>query len=362
MVLTKGSLLLVPTMALHGAVLIFLFAPLHETIHRTAFRSRWLNDTVAFFCGLSLLLPPEYFRAFHFAHHRYTQDPARDPELAGGCRPASRGAWLLHLTGFPYWTWQARVLARHAFGRVNEPFLTPAAGRRVVREARVVIAVYGAFIAASVASGSPLLLLLWVGPALFGQPWLRAFLAAEHMLCPELPDMAVNTRTTLTYAWHVLVVYLAAWVDGHFGPYGDLGRSAIAIVCVGLLALPAVLIEWRELGCKGNRVLHARTKDDPTSCVRGERLLNLTRKLPEVLVRARPASARSGRQNQIGRRRFPIVTGGQLVLDSLTLGERGESCSLHCRDVNEYVLVALFRNNETVTLGGVEPLHSATSH
>ena len=138
--LTKGSLLLVPTMALHGAVLIFLFAPLHETIHRTAFRSRWLNDTVAFFCGLPLLLPPEYFRAFHFAHHRYTQDPARDPELAGGGRPASRGAWLLHLTGFPYWTWQARVLARHAFGRVNEPFLTPAAGRRVVREARVVIA------------------------------------------------------------------------------------------------------------------------------------------------------------------------------------------------------------------------------
>src|SRR5438477_7693858 len=36
-VLTKGSLLLAPTMALYGAVLIFLFAPLHETIHRTAF-------------------------------------------------------------------------------------------------------------------------------------------------------------------------------------------------------------------------------------------------------------------------------------------------------------------------------------
>ena len=59
------------------------------------------------------------------------------------------------------------------------------------------------------ASGSPLLLLLWVGPALFGQPWLRAFLAAEHMLCPELPDMAINTRTTLTsrlvrfYGWNM---------------------------------------------------------------------------------------------------------------------------------------------------------------
>src|SRR5687767_759343 len=95
-------LLLIPAMALHGAAFIFLFAPLHETIHRTAFRSRRLNDAVAFVCGLFLLLPPDYFRAFHFAHHRWTQDTTRDPELAGGGRPASRGAFLLYLSGLPY--------------------------------------------------------------------------------------------------------------------------------------------------------------------------------------------------------------------------------------------------------------------
>jgi fatty acid desaturase len=207
--LANASLLVLPAMAVHGAVLVFLFSPLHETIHRTAFRSRWLNDAVAFFCGLPLLLPPEYFRAFHFAHHRYTQDPSRDPELAGGGRPASRRAWLLHLTGLPYWTFQARILARHALGLVNEPFLSPAAGRRVVREARLVVTIYGALAAVSLASASPLALLLWVGPALLGQPWLRAFLAAEHMLCPLVPEMALNTRTTLTsrmvryYGWNM---------------------------------------------------------------------------------------------------------------------------------------------------------------
>jgi fatty acid desaturase len=64
--LARGQpLLLFLAMALHGAVLVFLFAPLHETIHRTAFRSRALNDAVAFACGLVLLLPPHYFRAFH---------------------------------------------------------------------------------------------------------------------------------------------------------------------------------------------------------------------------------------------------------------------------------------------------------
>src|SRR5688500_12643925 len=64
---------LLPAMLLHGIVLIFLFAPLHESIHWTAFRSRRLNDAVAWAWGALLLLPPAYFRAFHFAHHRHTQ-------------------------------------------------------------------------------------------------------------------------------------------------------------------------------------------------------------------------------------------------------------------------------------------------
>ncbi len=35
---------LVPALVVHGVVLIFLFSPLHECVHRTAFASRALND------------------------------------------------------------------------------------------------------------------------------------------------------------------------------------------------------------------------------------------------------------------------------------------------------------------------------
>ncbi|HZE34992.1 MAG TPA: hypothetical protein VE482_00720, partial [Candidatus Eisenbacteria bacterium] len=35
-----------PLMVAHGYVLAFLFCAFHETAHRTAFRSRWLNLTV----------------------------------------------------------------------------------------------------------------------------------------------------------------------------------------------------------------------------------------------------------------------------------------------------------------------------
>ena len=76
-----GSWWLLPALVLHGGVLVFLFCALHEGVHRTPFASRWLNDAVAWIVGALLMLPAGYFRLFHFAHHRFTQDPARDPEL-----------------------------------------------------------------------------------------------------------------------------------------------------------------------------------------------------------------------------------------------------------------------------------------
>ena len=78
---TYASLLVVVTLPLYAALLIFLFAALHETIHFTVFKTRWMNDLVAAPIGFLLLLPFQYFRAFHYVHHRHTQNPELDPEL-----------------------------------------------------------------------------------------------------------------------------------------------------------------------------------------------------------------------------------------------------------------------------------------
>src|SRR4029077_20245710 len=40
--------------------------------------------------------------------------------------------------------------------------------------------------------------LYWIGPQLFGQPPLRAYLLAEHTGCTHDRDGLTNTRTTLT--------------------------------------------------------------------------------------------------------------------------------------------------------------------
>jgi fatty acid desaturase len=194
---------LLPAVLFHGIGLIFLFAPLHETVHRTAFKSRWLNDGIAFAIGLLLILPREYFRAFHFAHHRHTQDPARDPEL-GSPRPATRGQWLLYVSGLPYWRWQIQGLITRAFGRVGEDFYgNDAQRRKVVFESRLVIANYVVVLLASLFFGSDLAWRYWLLPALLGQPFLRLYLLAEHWGCPLSPanspiTMLLRSRTTYT--------------------------------------------------------------------------------------------------------------------------------------------------------------------
>ena len=205
--LAHGTLWLWPAMALHGVVLIFLFTPLHECIHRTAFKTRALNEAVAFVIGVLILLPREYFRAFHFAHHRFTQDPARDPELATS-KPVNLRQWLWQVSGMPYWIAQTRGTVEHAFGRAPETFYKDERQRRaVITEARIVLAIYAVVAIASVATGSMAALLYWVIPALLGQPALRLYLMAEHGLCPLVPDMLENTRTTYTNA----VVRALAW-------------------------------------------------------------------------------------------------------------------------------------------------------
>ncbi|MHA1152796.1 MAG: fatty acid desaturase [Alphaproteobacteria bacterium] len=191
-----GTLWLAPAMLVHGVVLIFLFAPLHECIHRTAFESRALNDGLAWLCGAVMLLPPVYFRTFHFVHHRHTQDPARDPELAL-LQPDDLGRYLLRVTGLPYWRERGTTLLRHALtGRVAQPFVTARQSPAVVREARLLLLCYAGIAAASVALESWAAVLYWIAPALIGQPALRLYLLAEHTGCPFVPDMLRNSRTT----------------------------------------------------------------------------------------------------------------------------------------------------------------------
>ena len=180
-----------------GVALIFLFTLNHEAIHRTAFAAGWLNEVVTRVCALVLILPATWFRFFHFEHHRHTQDPERDPELAGTV-PATRAAWLWHVSGIPLWISAIKGLLTNAAGLNRDPFVPASARGRVQREALAMIAVYLGLLATSLWLQTAVLLWVWVIPALLGQPFLRLYLLAEHGRCAFVANMFENSRTTFT--------------------------------------------------------------------------------------------------------------------------------------------------------------------
>jgi len=203
----RDTLWAIPLVVLQGYLLAFLFNAEHETAHHTAFRSRPLNYLVGHLSGLVILLPYEYYRAFHWDHHRYTQDKERDPELQLAV-PSGRVSVILFWSGLPIWINRVKLLLRHGLlGDVTAPWVPEDKKPLIVREARLYLLAYAALIAASVAAASTLLLWLWVLPVIIGQWFLRPYQLAEHTGCDNTSNMLHNTRTTFTNTF----VHFFAW-------------------------------------------------------------------------------------------------------------------------------------------------------
>jgi len=198
--LTLDSLWLLLTLPLYAALLIFLFAPLHETIHFTVFKTRWLNNLVAAPIGFLLLLPFQYFRVFHYAHHRHTQNPELDPELLD-MKPLMRGRYWLYLSGLPTWWQSLSTIWRHAMGVVDESYIEPRHQVTIVTEARLHLGGYLLALLVAVLASSSFLWWFWILPALLGQPLLRLYLLAEHSGCDFSDNMLENSRTTYSTPW-----------------------------------------------------------------------------------------------------------------------------------------------------------------
>ena len=190
----------IPAMVLHGIVLVFLFAPMHECTHGTAFRRRRLNNVVGYLCGFLLLRSSLYFKYRHADHHTYTQDPERDPDLVP--MPGSRRSYLAEVLGAAFWPKLVGALYRSATGRYNaleRRFLPDSERGRVSTETRVLLALYVVVAAGSIATGTwGAVLTYWIVPRILGEPVLRLVRIAEHTGMEEGPDPLTNTRTTLT--------------------------------------------------------------------------------------------------------------------------------------------------------------------
>ncbi len=198
---TWGTWWVVPAMVPYALVMAFLFNPVHECSHGTAFRSRALNETVYWIACLVYMVPPTFFRYSHATHHTYTQIRGLDPDMLP--ERMTVGALLRFVAGETFWKRNLRWFLCHPFGRIaptERYFLPSGEETRVVIEARLIMAAYAAIAAVSIYAGSWMAVYLWVLPRLLGEPSMRLVRVAEHAECEEGGDLRRNTRTTRTPA------------------------------------------------------------------------------------------------------------------------------------------------------------------
>ena len=184
-------------MIAHGSFIAFLYAGLHECIHKSAFKNKKLNEFVGYFIGFVLLRSFLNGRYRHMAHHTFTQHPEKDPDKVDF--PSSYFEYLKHVTSFSVWVRIIDNLFRHSIGNINESeksYIPENEIKSLIFESRAMVAGYFIIASLSIYFNTTFFLIYWFIPRILGEPFLRLVRMVEHTGKDETADMIHNTRTS----------------------------------------------------------------------------------------------------------------------------------------------------------------------
>jgi len=170
----------------------------HECGHGTAFKTRWMNDAVYQIASFMMMRNPVTWRWSHARHHTDTIIVGRDPEIAV-MRPPDLLRLVLNFFGLLD-AWHAiGDMLRNACGNISaeeKTFIPEQEQHKVVRIARIWVAIHAATIALAAAMGSILPLMLIGLPRLYGA-WHHVLtgLLQHGGLADNVTDHRLNSRT-----------------------------------------------------------------------------------------------------------------------------------------------------------------------
>jgi len=200
--LALGTWWLVPAMLIHGTVLtVPSYAVSHECAHGTAFRSRWINETVFWISSFLYLEEPLYRRYSHTRHHTYTWHEGMDSQMPFST-PLSFGGWLAEVSGIDHVVKEARLLIAHACRRFSDrtrSFTPETELPKLTRNARFFLTGYAGIALYMIAAGHLWPLWFIVLPRLLGGPVMLLFTLIQHVEMEEnAPSILHSTRSFRT--------------------------------------------------------------------------------------------------------------------------------------------------------------------
>src|SRR5580704_887028 len=259
----------------------------HECGHRTAFKTKWMNDAVYQIACFMILREPEIWRWSHTRHHTDTIIVGRDPEIIQP-RPPDLVAMALSVFALKQGAAALRKLVIHAGGRLTDEEMTfvPDSERgKVYKVARIWLAMLAAVIAACVATRS-ILPAMYVGLPTFYGSWLTYYFGiTQHFgLAEDVTDHRLNSRTVyMNPIFRFIYWNMNYHVEHHIFPtipYHALPKLHEAVKADCPEPYPSTIAAYREI-----IPTLARQLSDPTYFVRRE-LPRTARPAPSVAVAA----------------------------------------------------------------------------
>jgi len=170
----------------------------HECGHGTAFRTAWMNDVIYQIACFCMIRNPISWRWSHARHHTDTIIIGRDPEILAMRPPAALMIAVNFFGVIDVWRGLARMML-NASGRLDPQeasYIPQSEQPKVIRVARVWLAIYAATIVLAVMLGSILPLMLIGLPRLYGA-WHHVLTGIlQHTgLAENVTDHRLNTRT-----------------------------------------------------------------------------------------------------------------------------------------------------------------------
>ena len=172
----------------------------HECGHKTAFKTRWMNDVVYQIACFCMIRNPHTWRWSHARHHTDTIIVGRDPEIQL-MRPPEFARLMANFLGLLDVPAGLRLMLVNASGRLDPQeatYIPDSEHHKVVRVARVWVLIYTATIGAAVMMQSWLPLLLVGTPRLYGA-WHHVMtgMLQHGGLADNVTDHRLNTRTVM---------------------------------------------------------------------------------------------------------------------------------------------------------------------
>ena len=207
---SMGTLWVWPAMFVYGIVLsVPAYAMSHETAHGTAFRSRWLNETVLWITSLIYMEEPLHRRFTHTNHHTHTWHVGKDSQMPFDTPMDLRG-WVAEITGFALLRFHVMAFLQLATRHYTDTIRMVAPDSelpKMTRNARIMLAIY-ALIAAAPFVGIWWPVWFFILPRILGAPVMLLFTLIQHVELQEnSPSILESTRSFRT-SWLGRFLYM----------------------------------------------------------------------------------------------------------------------------------------------------------